>query len=182
MNYSLSSYLSKIADFRRSQGLRYPLVPSLLMIIMSILHGAKGYREMARFMRHHEEVLTQLFSLKHGVPSHVSVREILLGIGFTRLNQGFMGWMRQELKQGMDSCLSGDGKALRSTLKHAGNKRQDFVQLVSLFGHQSRLVVAQQEVHHSKAQEAQVIRDLVKALDAKGLIISLDALHCQKKH
>ena len=181
VSYDLSSYLSTIKDCRRGQGQRYPLVPTLMMIIMSVLSAATGYREMAAFMKRHESALSSSFGLKHGVPSHVSIRAILLGIGFVNINRGFLNWMRGVLETPEEQWVSGDGKALRSTLRDAGNSKQTFVQLVSIFSHNSRLVLAQKATEHSKAEEAQAIRDLIAALDKEGLIITLDALHCQKK-
>lgn len=182
MEYPLSNFLSSLPDFRRSQGLRYPLDKTLLMIIMSIINGAKGYREMARFMKHHESTLIKQLDLKHGVPSHVSIRSVLMGIDLSVFNEKFLSWMSSELSSPKDKWLSMDGKSIRSTVNNPGNELQNFVQVVNIFTHNSNLVIGQKAYMNNKAQEAESVRQLIKDLDKQGLYICLDALHCQKKH
>jgi len=182
MSYSLSKFLISIPDFRRGQGLRYPLDKTLFMIIMSIINGAKGYREMGRFMRHHESVLVKELDLKHGVPSHVSIRTMLMGIDLISFNKKFLEWMSPHLSSVEDKWLSIDGKSIRSTLKNSGSNLQNFVQVVNVFAHNSELVIGQRSFTTKKAKEAEYARQLIKALDKEGLFICLDALHCQKKH
>ena len=182
MKYPLSEFLMSIPDFRRSQGLRYPLDKTLFMIIMSIINGARGYREMARFMDHHQSILCQELNLKHGVPSHVSIRTLLMGIDLVEFNRQFLKWMSHQLSLPKDNWLSIDGKSIRSTVKNAGNKLQTFVQVVNVFTHHSQLVIGQQSYVSSKAEEALCVRQMIKSLDQQGLFICLDALHCQKKH
>ena len=45
---TLLDHLSEVEDFRRKEGRRYPLPSLLVMIIMAIMSGANGYREIAR--------------------------------------------------------------------------------------------------------------------------------------
>jgi predicted transposase YbfD/YdcC len=152
------------------------------MIIMSILNGAKGYREMGRFMKHHESTLVNVLGLKHGVPSHVSIRTLLMGIDISSFNKKFLSWMSDELSSPQEKWISMDGKSIRSTVKNPGNKLQNFVQVVNIFTHNSKLVIGQQTYMNNKAKEAECVRQLIKDLDKQGLYICLDALHCQKKH
>ena len=179
MAYPLSTFLNSISDFRRGEGQRYPLPKVLLMIVMSIINGASGYREMARFMENHQETFIELLSLKHGVPSHVTVREILLGINLEEFNKKFLLWMSGELTTPQNKWVSMDGKAIRSTLD---KKVKKFVQVVSIFAHHSELVIGQSSFKEKKSTEAGCVRQMIKDLDQTGVFICLDALHCQKKH
>lgn len=181
MNYSLTSFLQTVEDFRRPQGQRYPLDKVLLMIVMSIINGASGYREMSRFMEHHQSNLEKLLNLKHGVPSHVSIREILLGIDLEAFNKSFLKWMESELDKPEQKWVSMDGKAIRSTIKKADNKLKDFVQVVSIFTHNSELVIGQKSFMNKKGIEPECVRQLIQQLDKSGIYICLDALHCKKK-
>jgi len=180
-SYPLYSFLSSLPDSRRKQGLRYPLGATLLMVVMSILNGCNSYREFDNFMKTHEEVLISTFGLKHGVPSYVSIRAIIMGVGIGLFSECFGKWMEQISSDSGEKWVSMDGKSIRSTVKHSTGKLQDFVQVVSLFGHNSHLVLGQQYSMHKKALEPQIVRQMIVGLDAECLIISLDALHCQKK-
>lgn len=181
MTCSLSTFLSNIEDPRRKQGLRYPMDKTLLMIVMSIIDGASSYRRMGRFMIRHEKVFIEIFKLKHGVPSYVSIRKILQGIDLKVFNEKFIKWMSSELDKPENQWLSIDGKSIRSTLKNANNKLQSFVNVVNIFSHSSGLVIGQNSHDSKKALEAEQVRQMVRDLDKEGLFICLDALHCQKK-
>lgn len=184
MTYALGSFLNEATDFRRAQGQRYPLRATLAMIILAILDGANGYREFARFMKHHQELLVEAFALRHGVPSHVTIRTILRGLDLKQLSQRFFAWMQPLVvlppEEG-PTWLSADGKSMRSTVANAGNALQNFVSVVSLFAHHSNLVLAQQEFQNKKSHEPEVVRHLIEQLQLRDVVLVLDALHCKKK-
>lgn len=183
MTYDLGSFLNEATDFRRAQGQRYPLRATLALIILAILDGANGYREFARFMKQHKELLVETFELKHGVPSHVTIRTILRGLDVGQLSRRFFEWMRPQVvlppQEGL-TWLSADGKSLRSTVANGGNALQNFVSVVSLFAHHSELVLAQQDFQNKKSHEAEVVCQLIEQLQLRNVVVVLDALHCKK--
>lgn len=182
MTYNLLDYLRRLKEFRRKEGLRYPLAAVLSMCIMAILSGAKGYREFARFMKANKSELVLVFRLKHGVPSHVTIREILQKVDLKELTTEFAAWMSQYHASTPEQWVSVDGKALGSTVKNPHNELQNFVSVVSFFGHQSGLVYTLQDFDWGKSYEPHVVRQLIENLGLEDLILTLDAVHCQKKH
>jgi len=78
--------------------------------------------------------------------------------------------------------LSGDGKALCSTVSDSHGENQNFQAVVSLFAHQSGLVkaVGQYENKSKESGEQGILRGLLCQLDKMGATLCLDALHCQK--
>ena len=58
---TLVECLSKVEDPRRLQGQRYSSISILLIIIMSILRGKYGYREIGRFSKLNQSVLVSKF-------------------------------------------------------------------------------------------------------------------------
>jgi hypothetical protein len=90
---NLINYLSKISDFRRKQGLRYPLIMILLITIMSIMAGRCRYREIASFARANQDDLIKFFKIKKNqIPSHVTFREILRNVDFNEVISTFNNW------------------------------------------------------------------------------------------
>ena len=70
---TLLDYLGEVPDFRRKEGRRYPLPTLLVMIIMAIMSGRYGYREIARFLKANREQLVKALDLKRTqMPSHVT--------------------------------------------------------------------------------------------------------------
>ena len=181
MTYDLLGYLSQVRDFRRKEGLRYPLAPTLAMIIMAIICGAKGYREFARFMQSNKEELSAVFSLRHGLPSHVTIREILQNLDLKHLKEAFEKWMQQFPLEGAEKWVAIDGKSLAATVKDAHNPLQSFVIVVSAFAHESGLVYGMRSFDSGKIGEAGQVRQLIEHLGLKEVTFTLDAAHCQKK-
>ena len=166
------------------------------MIVIGNLSGYYGYRELARFMERHAWEFVRLFSFKHGVPGHVTIREVLGKLDFEAFKEQFQAWLNQlpvqqlqtqpveqaqSVEQAQQAAYSLDGKSLKSTLSDYPESYQDFVAMVQVFSHQSGQVVGLQAFHNGQQGEAQVVRELIEKLDLKGAILTLDALHSQKK-
>jgi|GEM_PF-2714508 len=65
------------------------------MIVIGNLSGYYGYRELARFMERHAWEFVRLFGFKHGVPGHVTIREVLGKLDFEAFKEQFQTWLRQ---------------------------------------------------------------------------------------
>ena len=74
-----------------------------------------------------------------------------------------------------------DGKSLKNTVSDYKNAQQNLINCVSAFSHQRGLVLGVQVMENKKESEINVVQDLIKLLDLKGIIFTFDALHCQKK-
>jgi hypothetical protein len=197
MSTNLLSFLSTVPDPRRKAGTRHPLPSLLAMVVLGNLSGYYGYRELARFMERHAWEFVRLFGFKYGVPSYVTIREVVGMLDFEALRQAFQAWLgqlnlnpqtgaqqtgaQQAGAQAKQVAYSLDGKSLKSTLRDYSESYQDFVALVQVYAHQSGLVVGQQAFHNGQQGEAQVVRDLIAKLNLKGAMLTMDALHCQKK-
>lgn len=177
---SLEEHFSSLLDPRRSQGLRTSLSAILIMSILSYLCGHTGYRGIARFCKAHSAILIDYLGLRHGIPSHVTFRAVLMNIDQQALIHCFHEWSAHLFELNQQLWLSGDGKALRATSDQTG---QDFEAVVSLFAHQSGLVRAMGHYQNKSKEsgEQQILRVLLNELDQMGAVICLDALHCQKK-
>ena len=54
--------------------------------------------------------------------------------------------------------------------------------MVSLFTHKVGVVLGAQSIENKKENEGQAARELISKFSEKGIIFTMDALHCQKKH
>lgn len=177
---NLDSFFNSIDDFRRSQGQRYELPPLLWMIFLAIASGYNGYRPIATFAKANNDFFVSFFKLKRRVPSHVTFRKILTSLNSKDIIEKFNEWSKnQDLQPG--DWLSGDGKSLKSTVVNSKDSQQDFASVVSLYCQKTGLSFQIQDYKNKKISEGQVLRDLLPSLKDKGVIISLDALHTQKK-
>jgi len=180
---TLIESLQTIPDFRRKQGQRYPLIAVLLITIMSIMSGRYRYREIAAFAKANRTELLKFFHLqkRKRLPSHVTFREILKGVDFDDVLTAFNAWAEQYVTINAKEWLALDGKALASTVTEYETSYQNVVSLVSVFSHKRGQVLKSAKLENQKRSEIPTVRTLIEALDLHGVVLTLDALHCQKK-
>jgi len=178
---TLQEMLSTVEDPRSRHGLRHPLPDVLLMCIISMMSGCRGYREIGRFLKRNQKDFQQALRLLHKVPSHVTVREVLQRIDFDRFAAAFNQWALQYVSMCKGDTKAVDGKAIAGTASDYFSSRQNFISLVSVFASQRGIVLSCDKIENGKASEIPIVQQLIRALDVKGEIFTLDALHCQKK-
>lgn len=177
---TLIEAFSKVRDPRRSKGLRTRIDQIFSMVVISNLCGYIGYRPVANFCKANENLLSQELGLKHGVPSHVTFREVFLRTDSHELISCFNEWAKIYVPMIEGAWVSGDGKALGSTVEDMHGNKQDFQAVVSLFCHESGMVSLIGHYRNAKKSEAYVLRSLLEHFRGAGVIIRLDALHTQK--
>jgi hypothetical protein len=169
-----------LTDPRRPEGRRIRLEQLLALVVIANLCGHHGYRPVARFCLSHQQLLSHQFDLKHGIPSYVTFRTVLSQLPEQTLIQGFNAWADALGALAEGDWISGDGKALASTLTHMQDQKQDFQLMVSLWSHQTGLVHRLATYANASGDERVSVRELLSHFQAKGLLVRLDAIHTQK--
>ncbi len=176
----LKSFLSKIKDHRRKQGLRYELEHILLFSILAILSGADSYRKIQKFIVIHYDTLNKTFNLNwKRMPAHTTIRNIIHGTSGSELEQCFRQY--SAILAGNDNTkrfISCDGKVLRGSFDRF--KDQKAVQVLSAFLSDSHIILAHEEIA-KKTNEIPIAQNLIESLNLTGCIFTFDALHCQEK-
>lgn len=194
---SLQTYFQAIPDSRRKQGLRYPLDAMLMMTVLAMMSGRFKYREIERFARNNKDMLCDLLGLKHGVPSNVSIRQVLRTLNWQSLQEQFNAWILDHLASEASAndssagaaseeallgrILAFDGKSLRATIEGYDNEHQNFICFLHGFLAQSGIIAVIQEYQNGHKSEQHVLQEVITTLNLKGYILTLDALHTQKK-
>jgi len=188
MDLDILDYLSTIRDNRRKQGLRYPLPKMLALVLVSTLAGRVGYRAITRFCKKHEKYLSRVLELKHGVPSHVSLTTIVEGVNCEEFEKAINAWSRSKRKDSRErskskgkNVISLDGKAIKSSVKNATSKSQNFIAFVNAFCADTEIVLTSLSYENGKGSEQQKLRDLIGEMGIKGAVFTADAAHPSKK-
>lgn len=176
----LNELFLSIEDGRRKRGQRYPLHSFLWMLFLSICSGHNTSRTISKFMKAHSAFFIEEFNLKHGLPSHVTVNHILNVTDKEGIKNAFNQWFSSRDLSRYD-WISGDGQSLCSTVVSAQGPAQDLISVVSWFAQKTGTVFLMEDYRSKKGDEGEVIRQMLSILKDKGLIITLDALHAQKK-
>lgn len=180
MQYKLFDFLKELKDPRRGQGQRHRLEDVMLIVIMAILSGYQGIRGFSRFAKSNEVELEQILSLKHGVPCFYTIRAVLIGLEEEFLAQKFAAWVQGYSMLPEDDFVAFDGKAVSGTSTGGKTTMQNFLSVVSAFGHRSGLVLGMKAFENGKSGEAEALRQLVSTLGFKDKVFTMDALHTQK--
>jgi DDE_Tnp_1-associated len=181
-----SQFISSVSDFRRGQGLRYSFDSLMWVIFLAVCCGHTSSRCISAFCKSEEGFLTKIFSWKHGVPNYGTIHYFLRGLDSAKMCAAFNSWMDSNFGDKLEaSWISGDGQALRSTLSASGTCSQSYSVLVSLFCQQIGLTIAIKAYKNQSKGEGEqgvFLSLLLDNLTKKGIMFTLDALHCQKKH
>lgn len=170
--------LGLVNDPRRKEGMRHNLYQMFSMILLSGLCGHFGARGVERFSKAHANKFVELLKLKHPVPSHTSFNTFMNSIPDEELINAFHSWTSDYVPLKKEG-VSGDGKALKSTL--GDKKGRSFQAVVTFFTHKSGLAHSISTYKNEKASEIHVVQFLLDRLKDMGITIYLDAVHCQKK-
>lgn len=181
MSKTLYDHLTELPDHRRLQGRRFSLSSFFEMVILAGLSGQFSINAISRFIKNNEDFFIDRYGLNHGVPKKTVIFNILTQYNYTHLNQLLCSWMTQFVDSSNTTWISIDGKALASTVTDKQGSKQNFQLIVNSFAAELEVVVATAPFENRKSNEIKSAQELIKQLELKGVIFTLDALHCQKK-
>jgi predicted transposase YbfD/YdcC len=174
--------LSKIKDKRNASGKRHELIHILVIVILGTMSGYEGYRGIEAFIERFESELIDLLKTgREEAPSLSTVRRVLIGIDFNQLSWAFYKWIKPRVKIKQREWINCDGKGIKGTMTDYEQKYQNFVSIVSMYCSRSGVVLSAQAMNNRDKSEIEVLRELIASLDITGVIITADAIHCQKK-
>ena len=177
----LIEILKQVKDFRSERGRRHPLWLILLIAILGLMSGHLGYRALGDFAKAHQETLTQHFGISTAeVPSYSTIRRAMMGIDCDHLIELFNQWASQLQPEDESDWLAIDGKCIRSTVRGYRNKSVNSRSIVSCFSQESGLVLSMKPLDLTKSEQ-RCVQELVRVVPFKDQVLTLDALHCQKK-
>jgi len=172
----------ELEDPRSTVNLRHPLVSVVVIAIMAVLAGANGPTSIAEWARLKEDLLRELLSLPNGVPRKDVFRRVLLALNPTTFQASFMQWLQSLWEKaatatGIDQpVLAIDGKTLRRSHDRANGLGA--LHSVTVWASEFGLTLGQVATHE-KSNEITAIPELLKRVDIRGAIITIDAMGTQ---
>lgn len=176
------AHFDKLEDPRSTINLRHPLVSVIVIAIMAVMAGASGPTSIAEWAVLKEELLLKLLLLPNGIPRKDVFRRVLMVLNPTNFQACFLAWL-QSLR-GKAATATGitqpvmaiDGKTLRRS--HDRAHGLGALHSVTLWASEFGLTLAQVAIEE-KSNEITAIPELLKLVDIKGAIITIDAMGTQ---
>ena len=175
---SLSECLSVIDDPRIERTRVHELLDILVLSVLAVMCGAEGWEDIETFGKTRIGWLKQFLKLKHGIPSHDTISRVFRMLKPEMFQAAFREWLvEMELVGGAD-VIAIDGKSLRRSHDKSTFKRM--LHSVSAWSVTNSVMLGQQAVDE-KSNEITAIPELLKSLQLKGAIVTIDAMGCQKE-
>ena len=178
MTVDFMSHFARVPDPRIDRCKRHELLDILFLSICGVLCGAEGWEEIEDFGRARLDWLRQYFPYANGIPKHDTIARVLSRLEPEALQESFISWMQAASKVSDGEIVAIDGKTVRRSFTQGG--RQSAIHMVSAWACQNALVLGQQKVD-SKSNEITAIPALMKLLELKGSIVTIDAMGTQRE-
>jgi predicted transposase YbfD/YdcC len=176
-------YFDELEDPRSTVNLQHPLVSVVVIAMMAVLAGAGGPTAIARWAAFKEEFLFKVLNLPNGIPRKDVFRRVLALLKPGAFQTCFVNWL-QSLRAkaaeatGVDQpVLAVDGKTARRS--HDRSKGLGALHSVSVWASEFGLSLGQVACAE-KSNEITAIPELLRLVDIKGAIITIDAMGTQK--
>ena len=178
----LLDVLADVPDPRRAQGQLYKLPHVLLFAILAIVCGCNSYRGIVTFIDVHRRRLNAAFGVNwRRAPAHTAVRYILQGLDPAGVEAAFRrhaALLQAARATPGQGSIALDGKTLRGSFDKFNDRAA--AQVLSAFAVDTALVLAHIDIAE-RSNEIPAAQSLLAELGlAPGVIVTLDALHCQK--
>lgn len=171
-------YFADLTDPRQEDRCDHKLIDILFIAICAVICGADGFTDMEEFGIAKETWLRQFLELPNGIPSHDTFGRVLARLNPQAFQQCFLAWVRAVAEITDQEIVPIDGKKLRRSHDKANGQRA--IELVSAWTRRNRLMLGQIKVAED-SNEITAVPLLLRLLELKGCIVTLDALHCQKE-
>jgi len=175
---SLLEYFADLPEPRIDRCKKHALLDIITIAILASICGAEHFTEMEEFGRRKKEWLQSFLELKNGIPSHDTFARVFAVLKPSAFQERFVRWVQAVATASEGEVVAIDGKtARRSHDKGTGIRA---LHLVNAWATRNRLVLGQIKVDE-KSNEITAVPELLRLLEIKGCIVTVDALNTQKE-
>jgi predicted transposase YbfD/YdcC len=176
-------YFDELDDPRSTINQKHPLGSVVVIALLAVLAGAGGPTAIAKWAKLKAELLLQVLDLPNGIPCKDVFRRVLCLLKPDVFQRCFASWLQSLREQaaassGVDQPIFAiDGKSSRRS--HDRKKGLGALHAVSVWASEFGLSLGQVACAE-KSNEITAIPELLRLVDFKGTIITIDAMGTQK--
>jgi predicted transposase YbfD/YdcC len=175
-NPSISKHFQGITD-PRSDNKRHNLMDIITIAICAVICNADSFEDIAEFGKAKYQWLKGFLELSHGIPSADTFERVFARIDPDEFKDSFIRWVQAICELTKGAIVSVDGKTVRRS--HDKSNGKSAIHMVSAWACANGLVLGQRKTDE-KSNEITAIPELLKLLEIKGCIVTIDAMGCQK--
>jgi predicted transposase YbfD/YdcC len=177
------AHFNDLEDPRSTINRQHPLVSVVIIALMAVLAGAGGPTAIAKWAEMKKELLMKVLKLPNGIPRKDVFRRVLALLKPAAFQTCFANWLaslraKAAEAQGVDQpILAVDVKTVRRSHDHGNGLGA--LHSVSVWASEFGLSLGQVACAE-KSNEITAIPELLRLVDIKGAIITIDAMGTQK--
>lgn len=175
---SLLKYFEDLEDPRTHYLIEHRLLDIVGITICAVICGADSWVEIEEYGNSKLEWLKEFLELPNGIPSHDTIGRLFAQLDPEKLQSCFLSWIKTIASLTEGEVIAIDGKTVRHSYDKGKNKGA--IHMVSAWANQNRLVLGQVKVNE-KSNEITAIPQLLKVLEIRGCIVTIDAMGTQKE-
>jgi predicted transposase YbfD/YdcC len=174
---SIKKHFRKVMDPRVVGRTDHMLVDVLVMAICGVIANCDNWGDIVLFAQQRRTWFQRFLKLPNGIPSQYTFRRIFDQLDPRTFQHCFVSWVKEISDLVGLKHIAIDGK----TLRHSGNKKAGLRMLhsVSAWAAEQHLLLGQ-VMTDAKSNEITAIPKLLELLDLHGVLVTIDAMGCQK--
>ncbi len=179
----IAASFATLEDPRSEINRRHPLPSVLVIAVLAVLAGAAGPTAIAGWAKPKADLLTGLLDLPRGIPGKDVFRRVLMTLKPAAFEAGFNAWIGRlrddaTAETGVERpIIAIDGKSARRG--HDEARDLDALHLVTAWAGEYGLALGQQACAE-KSNEITAIPELLKKIDVRGGVVTIDAMGTRK--
>src|SRR5215207_8463911 len=178
---SIGSYFEPLLDPRHARNRKHLLIDIVVIAVCGMVCGCDGVTAIHRWASNRLDWLKRFLALPNGVPSRDCIRRLLMALKPEEFQACFQAWIAAATRGGDGGAkrlVAIDGKACRRS--HDGGKGLGPLHLVSAWASEEGIALGQVATDQ-KSNEITAIPLLLKQIELKGAVVTIDAMGCQKE-
>ena len=175
--FSIMDHFERLDDPRIERAKRHQLLDIIVITLCAVICGADNWVEIAEFGKAREDWFRRFLRLPNGIPSHDTFGRVFAMLDPEQFSACFMDWVRSVSELAEGEVVAIDGKTLRGCHDRANGRGA--LHMVSAWATENRMVLGQTRTE-AHSNEITAIPELLRMLELKGCLVTIDAMGCQK--
>lgn len=175
---SIEKYFESLEDPRILLKNSHKLIDIIVIAICAVICGADTWTQIEEFGKTRQDWFKGFLELKNGIPSHDTFGRIFSLISAKHFQECFQKWIKAVFELTGGQVIAVDGKTARGSHDKKSNKAA--IHMVHAWAAENGILLGQLRIEE-KSNEITAIPELLKILELKGCIVTIDAMGCQRE-
>lgn len=183
---SFIKIIKRTEDKRYQPNVKHSMSDIILITLFGVMAKASEWTEIEAFGKKEEKWLKKYLKLQNGIPSHDTIQRVISLFKPEELYQNCLNYFIEIIdkyipkKENEKDILSMDGKTTNGSSRNKlTTKEIKPLNTMSVYSHNYGVSILQDYIEE-KSNEIPMGEELLKQLDLKNTIVTVDALNTQK--